>query len=224
MSRPKHHCGSSSKQRLVEPLCSLSVSKCLLVEALDWGFRVSVLSDAEAVHLFILMEYCSGRSLREAINAGLFVGRLLPTAQRVRLDADGATETQPAPPVAAPSGPSLQRVDERPFLRSHPDGASSTPVRSGDGGEGKAEEALLARASLWELVILKWRISRELVSALAFMHKFGVIHRDLKPSNIFLKASDDGLSIKVDFLVALTKPHTLKHSKQIQTRTGLSAV
>ncbi|KFG61780.1 eIF2 kinase IF2K-C, partial [Toxoplasma gondii RUB] len=43
---------------------------------------------------------------------------------------------------------------------------------------------------------LKWRLTRDLVGGVAYMHSFGVIHRDLKPSNIFLKVDQDRLCVK----------------------------
>jgi len=48
------------------------------------------------------------------------------------------------------------------------------------------------------------RLVRQVGSALAAVHRVGVIHRDIKPANIFLVADEEGFAVKVmDFGVAL---------------------
>lgn len=49
----------------------------------------------------------------------------------------------------------------------------------------------------------KWRIFRQILEALQYIHSLGMIHRDLKPSNVFLdknynvKLGDYGLATRV---------------------------
>jgi eukaryotic translation initiation factor 2-alpha kinase 4 len=37
----------------------------------------------------------------------------------------------------------------------------------------------------------RWRVVRQLFSALAYLHARGIIHRDLKPDNVFYDARHD---------------------------------
>ena len=49
----------------------------------------------------------------------------------------------------------------------------------------------------------KWRVLRQILEALEYIHSLGMIHRDLKPSNVFLdkrhnvKLGDYGLATRV---------------------------
>lgn len=36
-----------------------------------------------------------------------------------------------------------------------------------------------------------WRLFRQIVEGLAYIHKMGMIHRDLKPENVFLNENND---------------------------------
>ena len=54
----------------------------------------------------------------------------------------------------------------------------------------------------------------QLLTALSYLHRHGVLHRDLKPSNVMVVPSAEGLSVKLlDFGLALTRTHA-------QTRKG----
>ena len=44
----------------------------------------------------------------------------------------------------------------------------------------------------------RWRIFRQTIEALAYVHSKRIIHRDLKPANIFL---DSALNVKVCYLL-----------------------
>lgn len=48
----------------------------------------------------------------------------------------------------------------------------------------------------------KWRLTKEILQSLAYIHSRGMIHRDLKPSNIFL--ASDGCVKVGDFGLATT--------------------
>ena len=50
-----------------------------------------------------------------------------------------------------------------------------------------------------------WKLFRQILEGLAFIHKNNVIHRDLKPENIFIN-KDDEISIG-DFGLALLNDH-----------------
>jgi len=45
-----------------------------------------------------------------------------------------------------------------------------------------------------------WSVLREMVQALAEVHRMGIIHRDIKPENIMLR--NDGTAVLADFGVA----------------------
>ena len=62
----------------------------------------------------------------------------------------------------------------------------------------------------------RWRLFRQIVEGLAYIHKQGIIHRDLKPGNIFIDAHGDakigdfGLAVK-DY-VALHHQHAINNN------------
>lgn len=70
-----------------------------------------------------------------------------------------------------------------------------------------------------------WRLFRQLLEGLAYIHSQGMIHRDLKPSNIFLDSNGD---IKIgDFGLAVDKPEEMTTAASASatakmSKTGLS--
>ncbi|CBZ52314.1 putative Wee kinase [Neospora caninum Liverpool] len=204
--------------------------------------------------LFILMEYCPGRTLREAIDSGLLQPpppqpSLGKTKRRRRKD-DGVRRGADSPaPCMRPDGAAPRRGDA-PLSSFSSSSSSSSLVPScvagaGSGGEGSTQtagtgeaangggeerrdrendaddaedadeedseeearqsEAERRTAAEMGLQALKWRLTRDLVGGVAYMHSSGVIHRDLKPSNIFLKVEHDRLCVKIgDFGLTTT--------------------
>ncbi|MBW0469194.1 hypothetical protein O181_008909 [Austropuccinia psidii MF-1] len=71
-----------------------------------------------------------------------------------------------------------------------------------------------------------WRISRQILSAMAYFTSLNVIHRDLKPSNIFLDAKGDvrlgdfGLAINQNFIEAEPASQVLSIPSDITTGVG----
>ena len=107
------------------------------------------------------MEFCPGRTLREAIDSGLLLGAAPPRQQQQQQQEQQQQQQQ----------------------------------------LGFSPEAALSEASLGDTVEWRWRITKELVQAVVYIHQNGVIHRDLKPSNVFLKVTDGGgLTVKVKTL------------------------
>ncbi|KYF44338.1 eIF2 kinase IF2K [Toxoplasma gondii ARI] len=190
--------------------------------------------------LFILMEYCPGRTLREAIDSGLLQ---LPPASfrqtlRRRQTANRVSETAACAPEAGRRclgssayvssssccSPSSSRAASE--LRGAGAAETLAPKEGEPPGQAGNEEAREAREEVEEeddseeerrteaerrtaaemgLRALKWRLTRDLVGGVAYMHSFGVIHRDLKPSNIFLKVDQDRLCVKIgDFGLTTT--------------------
>ncbi|XP_068018973.1 eIF-2-alpha kinase GCN2 isoform X2 [Melanerpes formicivorus] len=67
-----------------------------------------------------------------------------------------------------------------------------------------------------------WRLFREILDGLAYIHEKGMIHRDLKPVNIFL---DSGDHVKIgDFGLATDHPANAVVSKQEESHSDSSAV
>ncbi|NWH74848.1 E2AK4 kinase, partial [Piaya cayana] len=75
---------------------------------------------------------------------------------------------------------------------------------------------------LYEDTSRLWRLFREILDGLAYIHEKGMIHRDLKPVNIFLD-SDDHVKIG-DFGLATDHPANAVVSKQEQNHSESSAV
>ncbi len=73
-------------------------------------------------------------------------------------------------------------------------------------------DLIAARGPLPEAQVLEW--ARQLLDALAYCHRQGVIHRDIKPQNVIIRP--DGKAVLVDFgLVKLWDP------RDPRTRTAL---
>ncbi|NXG48007.1 E2AK4 kinase, partial [Psilopogon haemacephalus] len=67
-----------------------------------------------------------------------------------------------------------------------------------------------------------WRLFREILDGLAYIHEKGMIHRDLKPVNIFL---DSGDHVKIgDFGLATDHPANAVVSKQEENHSDSSAM
>uniref|UniRef100_A0A8C5X3B0 eIF-2-alpha kinase GCN2 n=1 Tax=Malurus cyaneus samueli TaxID=2593467 RepID=A0A8C5X3B0_9PASS len=75
---------------------------------------------------------------------------------------------------------------------------------------------------LYEDTSRLWRLFREILDGLAYIHEKGMIHRDLKPVNIFLD-SDDHVKIG-DFGLATDHPANAVVSKQEENLSDGSAV
>ncbi|XP_049681178.1 eIF-2-alpha kinase GCN2 isoform X3 [Accipiter gentilis] len=75
---------------------------------------------------------------------------------------------------------------------------------------------------LYEDTSRLWRLFREILDGLAYIHEKGMIHRDLKPVNIFLD-SDDHVKIG-DFGLATDHPANAVASKQEENHSDSSAM
>ncbi|XP_065542743.1 eIF-2-alpha kinase GCN2 isoform X2 [Lathamus discolor] len=75
---------------------------------------------------------------------------------------------------------------------------------------------------LYEDTSRLWRLFREILDGLAYIHEKGMIHRDLKPVNIFLD-SDDHVKIG-DFGLATDHPANAVVSKQEENHSDSSAM
>ncbi|NXP47980.1 E2AK4 kinase, partial [Heliornis fulica] len=75
---------------------------------------------------------------------------------------------------------------------------------------------------LYEDTSRLWRLFREILDGLAYIHEKGMIHRDLKPVNIFLD-SDDHVKIG-DFGLATDHPANAMVSKQEENHSDSSAL
>ncbi|KAM6359828.1 eIF-2-alpha kinase GCN2 isoform 2-T2 [Alca torda] len=75
---------------------------------------------------------------------------------------------------------------------------------------------------LYEDTSRLWRLFREILDGLAYIHEKGMIHRDLKPVNIFLD-SDDHVKIG-DFGLATDHPANAVVSKQEENRSDSFAI
>ncbi|NXW06294.1 E2AK4 kinase, partial [Fregetta grallaria] len=75
---------------------------------------------------------------------------------------------------------------------------------------------------LYEDTSRLWRLFREILDGLAYIHEKGMIHRDLKPVNIFLD-SDDHVKIG-DFGLATDHPANAVVSKQEENNSDSSAM
>uniref|UniRef100_A0A8D0FWA2 non-specific serine/threonine protein kinase n=1 Tax=Strix occidentalis caurina TaxID=311401 RepID=A0A8D0FWA2_STROC len=75
---------------------------------------------------------------------------------------------------------------------------------------------------LYEDTSRLWRLFREILDGLAYIHEKGMIHRDLKPVNIFLD-SDDHVKIG-DFGLATDHPANTVVSKQEENHSDSSAM
>ncbi|RKP31518.1 Serine/threonine-protein kinase [Metschnikowia bicuspidata] len=71
-----------------------------------------------------------------------------------------------------------------------------------------------------------WRLFRELLEAVSYIHSCGFIHRDLKPTNVFIdesnhiKVGDFGLAKKSRFLSALLADNQVARRAGLSTKVG----
>lgn len=79
--------------------------------------------------------------------------------------------------------------------------------------EGETLEQVLERRIL--SIAEVHRIARELLHAVAAVHRHGVVHRDLKPGNVFLHRLPDGSRIVklLDFGICLPSPDDRDHAR-----------
>ncbi len=77
-------------------------------------------------------------------------------------------------------------------------------------------DRITQRGALPEAEVLTW--SKQLLSALAYCHRQGIIHRDIKPQNVIIRS--DGRAVLVDFgLVKLWDPND-PHTRTVMRGMG----
>lgn len=73
--------------------------------------------------------------------------------------------------------------------------------------EGKALREVIDKGSLWTEPDKIWTLFRQILEAIVYIHRQGIIHRDIKPPNIFLDA--EGTVKLGDFGLAVRPPKIL---------------
>lgn len=73
--------------------------------------------------------------------------------------------------------------------------------------EGKALREVIDKGSLWTEPDKIWTLFRQILEAIVYIHRQGIIHRDIKPPNIFLDA--EGTVKLGDFGLAVRPPRIL---------------
>uniref|UniRef100_K3W6N3 non-specific serine/threonine protein kinase n=1 Tax=Globisporangium ultimum (strain ATCC 200006 / CBS 805.95 / DAOM BR144) TaxID=431595 RepID=K3W6N3_GLOUD len=73
--------------------------------------------------------------------------------------------------------------------------------------EGKALREVIDKGSLWTETDKIWTLFRQILEAIVYIHRQGIIHRDIKPPNIFLDA--EGTVKLGDFGLAVRPPKIL---------------
>ena len=119
------------------------------------------------------MEYCPGRTLREAIDSGM----LLDKPQQLQQQ--------------------LQQLQQEQEQQQHPQQQHPQQHPQQQQQQQQQEQEGFLGASVDSLLVCKWVITKQLVQAVVYIHQNGVIHRDLKPSNVFLKPADEEGSLIV---------------------------
>lgn len=106
-------------------------------------------------------------------------------------------------------------------LRTHPNIVGIKAAFNGDPNYFYLVQELMTGGELFENIVKQScyteekarNISRQLVDALAYMHRAGIIHRDLKPENVLLTDNSDNARVKIaDFGLSVSVASSTEQS------------